>query len=183
MKLGLLIFGITGFLMLNTYYDGKYTKMLKLGHKYFKMAMFGFIGISIYLFIKKNPDQSKSLLSHANDIIRYMPIDRNTADMVSPFFDLTSMQQKMAATAMPPQTKRMMRSGLQANSRSVGETKKKYIASQQSWKCAHCGQQLEASFQVDHIIRLADGGTNHVDNLEALCCNCHGKKTMLENMK
>ena len=125
MKLGLLIFGITGFLMLNTYYDGKYTKMLKLGHKYFKMAMFGFIGISIYLFIKKNPDQSKSLLSHANDIIRYMPIDRNTADMVSPFFDLTSMQQKMAATAMPPQTKRMMRSGLQANSRSVGETKKK----------------------------------------------------------
>ena len=26
-----------------------------------------------------------------------MPIDKNTADMVSPFFDLTSMQQKMAA--------------------------------------------------------------------------------------
>ena len=49
MKLELLIFGITGFLILNTYYDGKYTKMLQLGHKYFKMAMFGFVGISIYL--------------------------------------------------------------------------------------------------------------------------------------
>ena len=183
MKLELLIFGITGFLILNTYYDGKYTKMLQLGHKYFKMAMFGFVGISIYLFIKKNPKQSKSLLSHANDIIRYMPIDKNTADMVSPFFDLTNMQQKMSETNIAPQTKRMMRSGQHTQSRSVSETKKKYIASQQSWKCAHCKQQLAASFQVDHIIRLADGGTNHIDNLEALCCNCHGKKTMIENMK
>jgi len=210
MKLELLIFGITGFLILNTYYDGKYTKMLQLGHKYFKMAMFGFVGISIYLFIKKNPKQSKSLLSHANDIIvgisiylfikknpkqsksllshandiiRYMPIDKNTADMVSPFFDLTNMQQKMSETNIAPQTKRMMRSGQYTQSRSVSETKKKYIASQQSWKCAHCKQQLAASFQVDHIIRLADGGTNHIDNLEALCCNCHGKKTMIENMK
>ena len=67
-----------------------------LGQKYFKMAMFGFVGISIYLFIKKNPTESKSLLNHANDIIRYMPIDRNTADMVSPLFDLTSAQQKLS---------------------------------------------------------------------------------------
>ena len=184
MKLGLLIFSITGFLIVNTYYDGKYTKMLLLGQKYFKMVMFGFIGISIYLFIKKNPDQSKTLLGHANDIIRYMPIDRNTADMVAPLFDFTSAQQKISAGApVPPQTKRMLRSGVTANSRSVSETKKKYIASQQNWKCAHCGSQLAASFQVDHIIRLADGGTNHIDNLEALCCNCHGKKTMIENMK
>ncbi len=183
MKLELLIFGITGFLILNTYYEGKYTKILMLGQKYFKMAMFGFVGISIYLFIKKNPTESKSLLNHANDIIRYMPIDRNTADMVSPLFDLTSAQQKLSEKALPPQTKRMLRSGTNPTSRSVSETKKKYIASQQDWKCAHCKEQLAASFQVDHIIRLADGGTNHVDNLEALCCNCHGKKTMIENMK
>jgi len=183
MKLELLIFGITGFLILNTYYDGKYTKMLMLGQKYFKMAMFGFIGVSIYLFIKKNPKQSKTMLGHANDIIRYMPIDKNTADMVAPLFDFTSVQQKMSEGIVAPQTKRMMRSGLTANSRSVSETKKKYVASNQNWKCAHCGSQLAASFQVDHIIRLADGGTNHIDNLEALCCNCHGKKTMIENMK
>ena len=183
MKLELLIFCITGFLILNTYYDGKYTKILQLGHKYFKMAMFGFVGLSIYLFIKKNPKQSKSLLSHANDIIRYMPIDKNTANMVSPIFDFTNMQQQMSEASMSPQKKRMLRSGQVAQSRSVSETKKKYIASQQAWKCAHCKQQLDASFQVDHVIRLADGGTNHIDNLEALCCNCHGKKTMIENMK
>ena len=146
MKLGLLIFGITGFLIVNTYYDGKYTKILQLGHKYFKMAMFGFVGLSIYLFIKKNPDESKTLLSHANDIIRYMPIDRNTADMVSPFFNFTSVQQKLASANVAPQTKRMMNSGRTGQSRSVSETKKKYKASQQNWKCAHCGQQLKAKF-------------------------------------
>jgi len=124
MKLELLIFGITGFLVLNTYYEGKYTKILMLGQKYFKMAMFGFVGISIYLFIKKNPTESKSLLNHANDIIRYMPIDRNTADMVAPLFDLTSAQQKLSEKALPPQTKRMLRSGANPTSRSVSETKK-----------------------------------------------------------
>ena len=183
MKLGLLIFGITGFLIVNTYYDGKYTDMLKLGHKYFKMIMFGFIGLSIYLFIKKQPSQSKTLLAHANDIIKYMPIDRDTANMISPLFDFTSMKEKMSGAVVPPQTKRMLHSGLNPHSRSVSETKKKYVASQQNWKCAHCTQQLAASFQIDHIIRLADGGTNQIDNLEALCCNCHGKKTMIENMK
>ena len=127
MKLELLIFGITAFLMVNTYYDGKYTEMLKLGHKYFKIAMYGFIGLSLYLFIKKSPDQSKTLLAHANDIIRYMPIDRDTANMVSPLFDFTSMKQKMGEMTMAPQTKRMINSGQNTYSRSVSETKKKYI--------------------------------------------------------
>ena len=51
MKLELMIFGITGFLIVNTYYDGKYTKMLQIGQKYFKMIMFGFVGLSLYIFI------------------------------------------------------------------------------------------------------------------------------------
>ena len=68
-----------------------------------------------------------------------MPIDRNTADMVSPFFNFTSVQQKLASANVAPQTKRMMNSGRTGQSRSVSETKKKYKASQQNWKCAHCG--------------------------------------------
>ena len=34
--------------------------------------------------------------------------------------------------------------------RSVSETKKKYVASQQGWKCAGCSSQLDATFEVDH---------------------------------
>jgi 5-methylcytosine-specific restriction endonuclease McrA len=46
------------------------------------------------------------------------------------------------------------------------------------WKCGHCNQQLDHTFEVDHILDLQYGGSNNVDNLVALCRNCHGKKTM-----
>ena len=60
--------------------------------------------------------------------------------------------------------------------------KKKYIASNQNWKCKHCYTQLNAWFEVDHIKKLGHGGTNDVNNLEALCRECHGKKTAFENL-
>ena len=80
------------------------------------------------------------------------------------------------------QEKRMLNSGGNSNKRSVSETKKKWVASQQNWSCAKCSTQLQAHFEVDHKIRLEHGGTNHVDNLEALCRNCHGEKTSIENL-
>ena len=68
------------------------------------------------------------------------------------------------------------------NKRCVSETKKKYVASNQNWKCGHCNNQLEAWYEIDHKIRLEHGGDNHINNLVALCRNCHGKKTAIENM-
>ncbi len=185
MKLEIMVVGITIFLIVNTYYDGKYTKMLQISKKYFKMAMFAFVGFSLYLFIKKHPDESKSMLSHANNIIKYMPVDKNTADLISPIFDLTKTQQTLQGLGgggmeqTTPQMKRMLRSGQQATKRSVSETKKKYIAAQQNWTCASCGEQLQATFEIDHKRDLRYGGSNHVSNLEALCRNCHGNKTMI----
>ncbi len=38
MKASFMILAITTFLVVNTYYDGKYTKMLSINQKYFKMA-------------------------------------------------------------------------------------------------------------------------------------------------
>jgi 5-methylcytosine-specific restriction endonuclease McrA len=35
---------------------------------------------------------------------------------------------------------------------------------------------------VDHIKSLEHGGTNDVANLVALCRDCHGRKTAMENM-
>ena len=66
--------------------------------------------------------------------------------------------------------------------RSVSETKKKFVAARQGWKCGDCQDQLNAWFEVDHKIRLEHGGSNHVDNLVALCRDCHGKKTTIENL-
>ena len=66
--------------------------------------------------------------------------------------------------------------------RSVSETKKKYIASQQEWSCASCKHKLDHTFEIDHKVRLEYGGGNEVQNLVALCRNCHGIKTASENM-
>ena len=66
--------------------------------------------------------------------------------------------------------------------RNVSESKKKYIASSQKWSCAHCQQMLDNTYEVDHVIPLYKGGTNDLTNLEALCRNCHGKKTFKDKM-
>lgn len=71
---------------------------------------------------------------------------------------------------------------IKATKRSVSETKKKYVAAQQGWKCGNCQRQLPAWFEVDHKVRLEHGGSNHIDNLVALCRDCHGEKTAIENL-
>ena len=42
--------------------------------------------------------------------------------------------------------------------------------------------KLSHTFEVDHKIRLDLGGSNDVTNLVALCRECHGEKTAMENM-
>ena len=79
--------------------------------------------------------------------------------------------------------KRMLHSGGNSSKRSVSETKKKYVAAQQGWKCKNCNQQLSHTFQVDHKIDLQFGGTNEVSNLAALCNNCHANKTAMNNLQ
>ena len=67
--------------------------------------------------------------------------------------------------------------------RKVSEQLKKIVASKQKWGCKNCKNILEATYEIDHIIALEDGGSNNIDNLQALCRNCHGKKTMEDNIK
>ena len=199
MKIEFFILLVTIFLVINTYHDGKYTEMLMGGKKYFKMASYGFIGLSLYLFIKKHPNDSKSMLVHMNDLIRYMPIDRNTSDLMTPLFDFSSARDKINNLRQQtlygkdnvygkqlhqyntPQMKRMQHSGF-TTKRSVSETKKKFVAARQNWRCSDCKEQLDATYEVDHLIDLQYGGTNHVDNLGAKCRKCHAKKGMLNKL-
>lgn len=66
--------------------------------------------------------------------------------------------------------------------RNVSESKKKYVASSQGWKCKKCNLLLDATYEVDHVIPLYKGGNNEISNLAALCRNCHGKKTILDRI-
>ena len=196
MRLEIFILGLTAFFIYNAYHDGKYTKMLLSFKKYYKMIFFAIIGISIYLLLKKNPVKGKNLLLYANNMVKFMPIDRSTVDMITPIFDFTnetSDNNRLSGGSFMQsfndispinsfQEQRILSSGKTGTKRSVSETKKKYVASQQEWKCGHCDNPLNAWFEVDHKIRLEHGGGNDVQNLVALCRECHGKKTAMENM-
>ncbi len=206
MRVEIIIIGITAFFIFNTYHDGKYSKLIMSYKKYYQMAFIGFLGICFYLLLKRNPANCKSMLANANNVIKYMPIDRSSLDMLSPIIDFTGssgdedgqpgsfitniMGSAMGTANLKQQAsseQRILQSGGggygQKVKRSVSETKKKYVASMQDWKCGHCKQKLNAWFEVDHIASLGSGlGNNEVSNLVALCRECHGKKTAMENM-
>jgi hypothetical protein len=191
MRLEIFVLGLTAFFVYNAYTDGKYTKMLFSFKKYYKMIFYVVLGIGIYVLLKRNPDQGRNMLLYANNVVKFMPIDKNSMDMLSPIIDFTSanedssfMESVNGIYSNPGFSgeKRMMNSGKNGTKRSVSETKKKYVASNQDWKCGNCQAQLDHTFEIDHKVRLEYGGGNDVQNLIALCRNCHGRKTASENM-
>ena len=198
MKIELLILLIFGFLIANTYYDNKLLEKIKSWKKFYKMAFYGFIGLCVFLIIKKTPNKSYEMLNHANQFIKFMPIDRNAKNLFEPFIDFTKNSFKNNPNINNPNAnysmnnyssysqsggeKRILNSGKQSTKRSVSETKKKFVAAQQNWHCKKCQKQLPAWFEVDHVMKLEYGGSNSIDNLEALCRDCHGRKTAMENL-
>jgi hypothetical protein len=195
MRIELIIFGVVAFLIANVYTDGKYWKLLQANKKYYKMAGIALGGFMLYVLLKKFPAKASDIIRGSNEYIKYLPIDRETSGMLSPILDFTAKQNirnsgddyAYPVSGIPPQhedrnVNRIVNSGKKATKRSVSETKKKFVASRQNWKCGDCGEQLSAWFEVDHKIRLEYGGSNHVDNLVALCRECHGRKTTMENL-
>lgn len=193
MRLEIFVLGLTAFFVYNAYADGKYTKMLFTFKKYYKMIFYACLGVGIYVLLKKNPNQGRNMLLYANNMVKFLPIDRESMDMLSPIMDFTSNPDEEGVGSFMESVngldsskynmeRRMQNSGKNGTKRSVSETKKKYVASQQDWKCGHCKSQLDHTFEIDHRMRLEYGGGNDVQNLVALCRNCHGKKTASENM-
>lgn len=186
MKIELIVIAITIFFIVNTYTDGKYVKIVKSWQKYYQMAGIGFVGLSAYIFMRKHPTHSRNLLSHANGMIKYLPIDKDASTLLSPLLAMTAgstRQEQRILNSGQMQGQMQVQGKAQGNvKRSVSETKKKYVAAQQGWNCGACKKQLPAWFEVDHKIRLDNGGSNNVDNLVALCRDCHGKKTAFENL-
>jgi hypothetical protein len=207
MRIEIIIFLIAAFIIANIYTEGKYMKLLFSWKKYYQMAGVVFGAFFIYYLIKHNPLRAQQIVSASNEYIKYLPIDKNTSNIISPILDFTSKHNFASSSqyssldggndqfnypvlAMPNaptnnnavSESRMMQSGKKATKRSVSETKKKFVASRQNRKCGDCQKQLNAWFEVDHKTRLEYGGSNHIDNLVALCRECHGKKTTIENL-
>jgi HNH endonuclease len=204
MRIEIVIFIIAGFIMYNIYTDGRLLKHALSYKKYYQMAGVAVGAFVLYWLIRKNPHQTRNIITTTNDYIKYLPVDRNATSIISPILDFTARSEysnqyqtglgvgggggpegeyNYPITSMSsPGEERIMRSGMKATKRSVSETKKKFVAARQNWRCENCTKQLPAWFEVDHKVRLEYGGSNHVDNLRALCRDCHGEKTAIENL-
>jgi len=204
MKLEILFVLVVGAIAYNVYTEGKIVRMFTKNKKYFQVAFVIFMGGCLYLMVRRNPGQCKNILLHANNAVKYMPVDKNTMDFLSPIIDFTTntnmynrnfMHDLNIESSSSPSPSSVQENNNNNNNnndnnipgkkfkRSVSETKKKYVASLQNWRCGNCDQQLNAWFEVDHRVRLSDGGSNEVENLVALCRECHGEKTAMENMQ
>ena len=65
--------------------------------------------------------------------------------------------------------------------RKLKETEKKLIAANQEWKCLSCKSILKSTYQIDHIIPFSISQDDSINNLQALCANCHSLKTQKES--
>ena len=62
-------------------------------------------------------------------------------------------------------------------------SEKRSVGARQAWTCARCAKLLPATFEVDHVQPLHQGGADCVEtNAEALCNQCHARKTLDERM-
>ena len=186
-RIGVWIFIITTAMMYNTYKENAFLDLFKKNKKYIKMVGIAFTGISLYAFIQKFPTDTRDLMLSSSNVIRFMPIDKSTKTALYNMTQAPSgYKENLYSLKHPNSIKNQQSSEINDNNgrvkRSVSESKKKYVAANQNWHCGHCKQQLDATYEIDHVIELQNGGTNDVSNLKALCRNCHGKKTMMTRM-
>lgn len=200
MNLFFIIFIPVLLFIINEYYQNKIFLYFEKFYKYSKIIAL-FIPFALAYF---NPDFVKKLLIYFKDIDKE-PVHQNMNDMMASYFDTKKNNKNLNFVRtnnqfinnngyynnvpnyqqnnnQQPQPKKKFLHKLNKVKRSVSESKKKYIASNQKWRCAHCNNLLDNTYEVDHIIALYRGGTNDLTNLEALCRNCHGVKTFKEKM-
>jgi hypothetical protein len=201
MRIELWLFLIAAAIMANIYTEGKLLKSVFVYKKYYQMAAVALGAFVLYYLFKRNPANMTGLIQSSHEYLKYMPVDKNTSSLLNPILDFTSKFSDQRLDISNPvlnmnggnsrqeyAESRIQTSGAtgpaekKATKRSVSETKKKYVAAQQNWCCGNCQKQLPAWFEVDHKIRLEHGGSNHIDNLVALCRDCHGEKTAIENL-
>jgi hypothetical protein len=194
MRIELVIFFIAAGVVFHIYTEGKYTKWLLQQKKYWQIGGIIVGALILCWLLRKDPMRAKSMIESTHEYLKYMPIDGGTSRLLSPILDMTAkhafLQESVGRPVLALDAAAVSTGGSMDGGggggrvvkRSVSETKKKFVAARQRWTCKDCGIILTATYEIDHIVRLVRGGTNHVDNLAALCPNCHRQKTMLENL-
>ena len=60
---------------------------------------------------------------------------------------------------------------------------KRIVAARSEWRCARCGEMLDETYEIDHVVALSLGGDDTVENCEALHAKCHREKTLRDEIE
>jgi HNH endonuclease len=153
-------------------------KLASAAHPIFDMTQYN-------RFSRAGPDAATTTvlpIRHQSHLASPLPLHKEPVlELLQPVFDTGPRIQDVDGMDLGFSKRslaRMNRSGAQTTGkRSVSGAKRKYIAASQDWLCKHCKCVLSTFFEIDHIVRVADGGSNHISNLAALCLTCHRHKT------
>jgi hypothetical protein len=156
--------------------------------RYGQAAMIALVGLGVLVLVNRPGADKMGMMQTASNVVSAMPTSATTSLLQSGI----GFMGGHAATLTPSPThvnnnrfgggsgsgSGAGAGGVTVPKRSVSDARKKVVAAGQGWTCAHCHETLEASYEVDHVVELQDGGTNDASNLMALCRNCHGRKTL-----
>ena len=183
MRIELWIFFITIAILYDTYHNNMYSKKIYYYKKYFKIIGTAIAVLLFYIFMKKNPNDTQNILQNLNNCIKYLPLDKTTTSILSSGSgilsqsNITSSINNISQPLSTLSTNLSNTDKISIMKRSVSETKKKYVAYSQGWKCNFCNKTLDHTYEIDHKVELRNGGSNETDNLVALCAGCHRLKT------
>lgn len=193
MRIEYLLTAVVVFILGNIYTEGRWFAWALSKRKYYQMAAVVFGALVIYWAFRGGSSPAE-IARRSASCMKYLPLDSSASAIINPILDFTGHLDVRDLThpilpLHPPQLggrgvhpEGYPPTGTRVVKRSVSETRKKVVAARQNWKCQQCKQQLSAWFEVDHVVRLDRGGSNDPDNLVAMCRECHGHKTGMENL-
>ena len=178
MRIELWIFFVTIAVLYDTYHNNMYSKKIYYYKKYLKIIGTSIAVLLFYAFMKKNPNDTQGIMQNLINCIKYLPLDKTTTSILSSGSGILS-QADISSSINEISSSLSKNSNNSTNTvkRSVSETKKKFVAYSQNWKCNFCNKTLDHTYEIDHKVELRNGGSNDTDNLVALCAGCHRLKT------
>ena len=124
----------------------------------------------------------QSLHKHSQ-MCTFTPLKSNVKHILHNETDQTEVIQKLQEKNKALQQENTQLKRQLKGIKRVTTSLRQMIANNQERKCGQCSNDLQTYFQVDHIIGKQFGGDNSLENLMALCGECHNQKSALENIK
>ena len=185
-----LVIAICGVLMGDILTGGALQRRVVSFKRYGQAALIGLVGLGLLLLVNRPGSDKMSMVHTASGVIAALPSSAATKVLQGGLGYLGGSSGSRGSGGGGGGMQEGGGGGgwsggggrAAAPKRSVSEARKKAVAAGQGWQCGHCAETLEATYEVDHVVELQDGGTNDMSNLAALCRNCHGRKTLNQRL-